>query len=636
DNQVKIRGFRIELGEIESKLLQHEIIKEVAVLVKENKDSEKYICVYVVSKKDLEELNLKSYLKETLPEYMIPAYFVKLEKMPLTANGKLDRKALPEPNLDTILIKYEAPRNKIEEKLAKIWSEILDIEKIGINDNFFELGGHSLKATVLMSKIHKELNREIPLKELFKSPTIKELGKFIIVAEENPYSRIEKVEEKEYYDTSSAQKRMYMLQQIDKESIAYNMPVVLELEGEVDKKRIENVFKKLSRRHESLRTYFETIEDKIVQKIDNSYEFNLIDRKHNGNIDNLINRFVKPFELGKAPLFKIELVESKEKTYLLIDMHHIISDGISMSILIKEFTALYNWQELEPLKLQYKDFATWQNNLLKSEEMKKQEEYWINRFNDEIPLLNLPYDYERPVMQSFEGDSVSFEIDNKTTKALKKLSRETGTTMHMILLSIFNIVLSKCSGQEDIVVGTPIAGRTYADIQNIMGMFVNTLALRNKPEGKKKYLDFLKEVKENSLNAYENQSYQLDSLIEKINIKRDLSRNALFDVMFDMNGIDYYESIYLNGAILKFRNTQNKISKVDLTLSAVEGNDILLCNIEYSTKLFNKNFIQLFIKYYIEIIEKILIDPNMLLKGIIESNTTNINSEIDDIFDEEF
>ncbi|HAY3898245.1 TPA: amino acid adenylation domain-containing protein, partial [Escherichia coli] len=476
DNQVKIRGFRIELSEIENRLLQHGNIKEAAVVVKENKDSEKYICAYLVTEKALEELDLRNYLKETLPEYMVPAYFVQLEKMPLTPNGKLDRRALPELNLDATLTEYEAPRNEVEETLSKIWSEILGVEKIGINDNFFELGGHSLKATMLMSKIHKELSKEVPLKELFKSPTIKELGKYIEDSEENLYSRIKKVEEKEYYEASSAQKRMYMLQQFDKDSIAYNMPAVFELEGKVDKSKIEEIFRKLTQRHEALRTYFETLDGEIVQKLQNNYVFELKHRNENGNIEDIINKFVRPFDLDKAPLFRAELVENNKKDYLLIDMHHIISDGISMGILINEFTEIYSGKALEPLKLQYKDFAAWQNNFLKSEEMKKQEEYWINRFSDKIPALNMLTDYERPAMQSFEGDSVSFEVDEDITLKLRKLTKETGTTMHMVLLSAFNILLSKYSGQEDIVIGTPIAGRPHVDLQNIMGMFVNTLA----------------------------------------------------------------------------------------------------------------------------------------------------------------
>ncbi|RIU88107.1 condensation domain-containing protein, partial [Oceanobacillus picturae] len=503
DNQVKIRGFRIELGEIENRLLQHEDINEVAVVVRESKDYDKYICAYVVSKKEITQLDLKSYLKERLPEYMVPSYIMELEKMPLTLNGKLDRKSLPEPTLDMTLYEYEAARNEVEEKLVQIWSDVLGIEKVGINDSFFDLGGHSLKATVVISKIHKELKRELPLKELFQSPTIKELSKFIEATEENAYSKIEKVEEREYYETSSAQKRMYMLQQFDKNSVAYNMPVVFELEGKVNGEKIEETFKQLVTRHKALRTYFETIEDEIVQKVNNSYEFKLVEKNENEEIETIMDQFIRPFALEKAPLFRVELVESKEQKYLLIDMHHIISDGVSMNILMKEFTELYNGEALEALKFQYIDFASWQNKVLKSEEMKKQEEYWVNRFSDEIPILDLPYDYERPPMQSFEGESVSFEVNEATTEKLRKLAKETGTTMHMVLLSALNILLAKYSGQEDIVVGTPIAGRTHADLQNIMGMFVNTLALRNKPEGDKTYLEFLKEVKENSLKAYE-------------------------------------------------------------------------------------------------------------------------------------
>ncbi|MHB9940925.1 hypothetical protein CF065_04670 [Clostridium sporogenes] len=616
DNQVKIRGFRIELGEIENRLLQHENIKEAAVSVKENKDSEKYICAYVVSEKNLEELDLKSHLKETLPEYMVPAYFAELEKMPLTANGKLNRRGLPEPNLDASLVEYEAPRNKVEETLAKIWSKILGVEKIGINDNFFDLGGHSLKATILMSKIHKELNKEVSLKELFKSPTIKELGKYIEDAEENLYSKIEKVEEKEYYETSSAQKRMYMLQQFNKDSTVYNIPAVFELEGNVDKKKIEESFRKLIERHEALRTYFETLNGKIIQKLQSDYVFQLKHINENGNIEDIINKFIRPFDLNKAPLFRVKLVENDEKTYLLIDMHHIISDGLSMGILINEFTEVYSGKNLESLNLQYKDFAAWQNNFLSSEEMKKQEEYWINRFNDEIPVLNMPTDYKRPAMQSFEGESVSVGINEDTTLKLRKLTKKTGTTMHMVLLTAFNILLSKYSGQEDIVIGTPIDGRSHADLQNIMGMFVNTLALRNKPQGDKKYIDFLEEVKENSLKAYENQSYQLEALVEKLDVRRDTSRNPLFDVMFNMVDTVNGGDIKLDDVILKQYNNENKVSKFDLTLNALERDRKLNFTIEYCSKLFKKETIERLSNHYIKVLESIVNNVEIKLSEI--------------------
>jgi len=603
DRQVKIRGFRIELGEIENTLLQHESIKKAAVVVKENK--EKYICAYVVSDKPLSDLDLKGYLKERLPEYMIPAYFISLEKMPLTPNGKLDRRALPEPSLDDILNEYEAPRNEMEETLARIWGEVLGIQKIGINNNFFELGGHSLKATVLMSKLHKELHKEIPLKELFKSPTIKELSKYIEKAEENEYSNIEKAEEKEYYETSSAQKRMYMLQQFDWGSTAYNMPVVFKLEGELNKERIEETFKKLVVRHDALRTYFKTIDGEIVQRIDNSYEFKLAVKNENISINDIMDKLVRPFDLDKAPLFRAELVENDADKYLSIDMHHIISDGVSMSILIKEFSEIYNGQSLEALKLQYKDFAAWQNNFLKSEAIKKQEEYWINRFSDEIPVLNMPTDYVRPAVQSFEGDNVSFEADEKITGALRRLAKETGSTMHMVLLSAFTILLSKYSGQEDIVVGSPIAGRRHTDLQNIMGNFVNTLALRNNPKGDKKYIDFLKEVKENSLKAYENQSYQFETLVEKLDARRDTSRNPLFDVMFNIADTVAARDIRLNDVLLKYCDSESKISKFDLTLNAIENDKKLVFNIEYCLKLFSNETIQRLSSHYIKILDNI-------------------------------
>ncbi|MFJ8520731.1 amino acid adenylation domain-containing protein, partial [Lysinibacillus xylanilyticus] len=616
DSQVKIRGFRIELEEIKNRILQHKEIKEATVEVKENKENEKYICAYVISEKDVKALNLRSYLRGNLPEYMVPSYFVQIGKMPLTQNGKINRRALPEPNINEILNEYEAPRNKIEKVLAEVWSEVLVIEKIGINDNFFELGGHSLKATVLLSKIHKALNKDIQLKELFRLPTIKELSEFIENQKESIYSKIEKIKDEGKYEASSAQKRMYMLQQFDNNSVAYNKPVVFKLDGNVDKKQIEATFKKLIERHEALRTYFETDDDQIVQRIDNSYEFKLGVRPESGDIDTIINNFIRPFDLSEAPLLRVALIESKEKTFLIIDMHHIISDGVSASILVKEFTELYNGKELAPLKLQYKDFSEWQNKFLQSEEAKKQEEYWLNIFKDEIPVLNIPTNYERPAIKSFEGSNVSFEVDEKTTEQLKKLTKETGTTMHMVLLSAFNILLSKYSGQEDIVIGVPIAGRPHADVQNIMGMFVNTLALRNKPEGNKRYLDFLKEVKENSLSAYENQDYSLEVLVEKLNIVRDTSRNPLFDVVFNMNDIASDNINDVDGLILKKCYEEKNTAKFDLTLSATQSAKTLNFNIEYCSKIFNKETIKRIGKHFTKICENVASNTNKELNEI--------------------
>ncbi|MHB8063937.1 MAG: acyl carrier protein, partial [Ruminiclostridium sp.] len=534
DFQVKIRGFRIELGEIESAVLKIEGIKEAIALAK-GENENRYICAYYVGENEYNVGELRVRLKKFLPDYMIPSYFVALDSMPQTYNGKINRKALPEIDnkIDTGA-KYEAPRNSIEEKLVEIWHEVLEVENIGINDNFFELGGHSLKATVLVLKIQKDMHKKILLRDIFMMPTIKELCVYLEKQDDSIYSTIEKVEDTGNYDTSSAQKRMYMLQQFDKESIAYNMPSVFVLNAEFDEKRIVNTFKELMERHEALKTYFVTSNDQIMQRIDKFCKFKLETTKSDDDIDSVIDSFVKPFNLSKAPLIRVRLLENSKKKFMMIDMHHIISDGVSMNILIRDFMDIYNGKKLEPLKLQYKDVAEWQNKLLNSYEIKKQKDFWLNLYKDEIPVLDLHTDYKRPPIKSFDGDEVNFELDGEILDSIKEFIKMTATTSHMLMLSVFYILLAKYCRQDEIVIGVPAADRIHPDLQDIIGSFVNTLALKNKPEGNKKYIDFLNEVKDNSIKAYENQSYQFETLIEDLNVRRDASRNPIFDVMFSM------------------------------------------------------------------------------------------------------
>ncbi|MCB2311578.1 amino acid adenylation domain-containing protein [Clostridium tagluense] len=623
DHQVKIRGFRIELGEIESQLLNHKSIKEAIVLDKEDENGSKYLCAYFVSEKELTVGELRTYLSKNLPEYMIPSYFVQLDKMPLTPNGKIDRKALPKPDGSIVTgAEYEVARNEVEEKLVAIWRDVLAAERIGINDNFFELGGHSLKATTLVLKIHKELNVAVPLREIFKSPTIKGTSEYIESTEKSIYSSIEIVEEKEYYEASSAQKRMYLLQQFDLDSTGYNMPGVMLIDGRVEAERLEKSFALLIRRHETLRTSFETIEDKIIQRVDGSVNFKL-DRFEVGFIestdkavDSIVRDFVKAFDLNKAPLLRVGLIKLEEEKYILMfDMHHIISDGVSMGILINEFVKIYEENELELLRIQYKDYSQWQNSLLKSDLMREQKEYWIDRFSNEIPVLNIPTDFIRPTIQSFEGDSISFKLNRELTKDLKRISKETGSTMYMVLLSGVNILLSKYSGQEDIIVGSPIAGRPHADLEKIIGIFVNTLAMRNYPEGSRTYEDFLKEVKENALKAYENQDYQFDELIDKLSIPRDISRNPLFDVMFTMDNMDS-EEFRLKDLVLKGYKQEHKVAKFDLTFSASEVGDEIIFELEYSKKLYKIETIERMVEHFINVIKVITGDKKIKLSEI--------------------
>nr|WP_233567733.1 condensation domain-containing protein [Cohnella faecalis] len=383
DEQVKVRGHRIELGEVESALRSHESVKEATVIARKDEEGSAYLCAYFVANGNLGAAELRKHLLEMLPQYMIPSFFVRVEQMPLTPNGKLDRKALPSPEgtLERGTV-YEAPRNALEETLANIWQGVLGVSAIGITDNFFELGGHSLKATTLVSRIHKELNVQVPLREVFQSPTIKELAQAIRGMEAHAYASIEPAPLREYYPVSSAQKRMYILSQLQGAEQSYNMPGAVMMEGKVDRERFERAFRQLIARHEALRTSFEWVEGEPAQRIHLEVDFEISYKKAEEDGLRQIAEFIRAFDLGQAPLLRVGLLELEpERQVLLYDMHHIISDGVSMDILVREFVGLYGGQTLPAPRLQYKDYAVWQQAFMQSEAMKRQETYWLETFS---------------------------------------------------------------------------------------------------------------------------------------------------------------------------------------------------------------------------------------------------------------
>ncbi|MCP4147702.1 MAG: amino acid adenylation domain-containing protein, partial [bacterium] len=522
DNQVKIRGFRIEIGEIENCLLSHPEIKEAVALTFESEEGDKSLCAYYVAESTQQPTStpqppagtkhqpsgIRTYLSKFLPDHMIPSFFIKLEKIPLTPHGKIDRKALSQFQISNIQFPpHIAPRDELEKKMAAIWADILGIarEEIGIDCDFFQIGGHSLKATIMTARIHKGFNIKLPLAEIFKNPSIRTLTDTIrrkkagtTQCVNETFVAIKPAEKKEFYILASAQKRLYVLQQMELESTAYNMPLAIPLtpvtpgrvspvtSGATDLVRLEETIRELIRRHDSLRTSFHTLTDNPVQVIHDTVEFEIEYYNREGS-----KKFIRPFELPKAPLLRVGIVEitgtdnTIHEQYMLLDMHHIITDGTSQEVLAKELFTLYAGEDLPPLKLQYRDYAEWQNSREQKELMKQQEEFWLNQFCDELPILNLPTDYIRPVMRSFEGNKISFALNKHETGYLKETAKENRTTLYMIILSIFTILLSKLSGQEDVIVGTPTAGRRHADLENIIGMFVNTLAMRNYPEGGK-------------------------------------------------------------------------------------------------------------------------------------------------------
>ncbi|QQP77975.1 amino acid adenylation domain-containing protein [Bacillus sp. TK-2] len=622
DHQVKIRGFRIELGEIESQLLKHKEVKEAVVIAREDNNNHQYLCAYFTSETSKGETRvqeIRKFLTKELPEYMIPAFFVQLDKLPLTTNGKVDRKALPSPDGSSVagVVEYEAPRNTVEEKLVSIWQDILDIENIGIQHNFFEIGGHSLKATTMVSRIHKELMVEIPLGQIFQVPTIKEIGEFINSTKESVYASIKKVEEQDYYPLSSAQRRLYILNKIEGSGVSYNMPFAMKIKGDLDVHQLEQAFRKLIERHESLRTSFVMVDGEPVQKIEKDINFQVTYREMGTNkLDDIINGFVKPFDLEKAPLLRVEIIHVTDDEHVMVlDMHHIISDGVSMGIFMQELAELYNGQKLSPLSIQYKDYSEWQRGLFTQEEITKQEKYWMNVFNEEVPVLNMPTDYKRPKRRSFAGDRINLKINSETYNQLNKLATENEVTMYMLMLAGYTTLLSKYSGQEDIVVGSPIAGRKHVDLNNVMGMFVNTLAMRNYPKGNRSFREYLKEVKENTLKAYENQDYQFEELVEKVNVRRDISRNPLFDTMLVFQHTDNM-LLNLDGLKVSMLEDQREIVKFDITIHVSELEDGLGLEIEYCTALYKKETIERFLEHFINVLREVVENPEQKLSEI--------------------
>ncbi|UCH93240.1 MAG: amino acid adenylation domain-containing protein, partial [Candidatus Aminicenantes bacterium] len=597
---------------------------------------EKYLCAYIVPTLEKAFGNtlsqeLREYLSQTLPDYMIPSYFIRIEKIPLNPNGKVNRRALPVPEIAEVEKVYTPPRDETEDKLAAIWAEVLGTSRstIGIDDNFFQRGGHSLKGTVLISRIHKAFNVKLSLGDIFKAPTIRKISGYINESIEDQFHLIEKAEKKEYYVLSSAQKRLYILDQMEPDNTVYNMPMVYHLETGCDIKRLEDAFRQLIRRHESFRTSFITVNDEPVQKIHDEVEFEI--EYFNLATENTENtegtrglaplfkpekNFIRPFALSRAPLLRAGIINTGEnKTLLLIDMHHTISDGISIQVFQNELTELYDLNPLPPLNIQYKDYAQWHHKEIRKEKIKNQKEYWLKEFSGEIPVLNLPLDDARPAIQSFEGDALLFEIGKNEAGALRELAKDQGATLFMILIALFNILLNKLSGQEDIVIGTPAAGRRHADLQNTIGMFVNTLAMRNFPSGAKPFNQFLTEIKTKTLEVFENQEYQFEELVETLEVTRDASRNPLFDVMFALQNMEKTKP-YHRTLELEPYNYQSNIAKFDMVLGAQETPKGLSFELEYCSKLFKKETVKRFIKYFEKIISSVITNPQAKISSI--------------------
>jgi amino acid adenylation domain-containing protein len=631
DDQVKIRGFRIELNEIENCLRTYGQISSAAV-VSVGQVSNPEIAAYYCTAKDIGGDDLRQFLSLHLPAYMIPSYFIKLDSLPLTINGKVDKKSLPLPVKEISTIEEAVLlEDMLEEKLCNIWKELLPIDKISPADNFFKLGGHSLIAIRLASRIHKEFNIDVNIWEIFQYSTISSLAKLLRIKNPALFNSIEKVEEREYYPLSHSQRRLWFLSKLDGQNSLYNLPAALWINGNLDLQVLENVFNAIVQRHESFRTYFIEIDGEPFQKIIDKVEIKIELSDYSDtnpdedNLKELANDyFKKEFDLSKAPLLQIKLISITDNKYMLLfNMHHIISDGWSIDVMVKEFEEYYNSflnftdPSLEPLRIQYKDYASWQNKILSDKSLEPVREYWQKKLSSPRPLLELPSDFKRTETFTNDGEMITCTLDKNLADALKEISSRQSASLYMALLSTVYILLHKYTGEEDLIVGSPVAGRQHYDLENQIGFFINTLVLRNEVNPENSFRELLNKVKETLNGAFENEVYPFDRLVDELDVERIRNRNPLFDVMVAWmvkNGMRMklnFSGIEVSG--MDFRISQ---SMFDLTFLFDETDGEVDFAIEYNTSLYKRDRINRMSEHFKQLVKSIASNPQEKIKNL--------------------
>ncbi|MFZ6013331.1 MAG: condensation domain-containing protein, partial [Bacteroidota bacterium] len=597
-----------------------------------SEDGEKMLVAYYVGK--IHDLNkFRSRMEQVLPEYMVPAHFISLNAMPFNKNGKINRAELPHPS-EKIKTRdqFVAPRNETERVLTGIWEKVLKRWGLGIDANFFELGGHSLKATQLAYYIAQDLKVDIQLRDIFATPTVREIAEIIDRSERSVYENITPVEEQEYYDVSHAQKRLWIHHQYGDGSEVYIVPCMYRFKGNLNVAALEQSFKTLIQRHESLRTIFPTIEGKPKQLIRrdgaDAFKISIVDGRHLSGEEEL-QQAVKEqrgqieFDLEKGPLLIAKLLRLKDdEQVLMFFMHHIVSDGWSMGVLMQEITLLHeHFNEgkalsLPPLHIQYKDYSAWHNQQLDDDTMNDHQRFWYQKFSGELPVLELPTDFDRPEYKTYQGSTLEFTIQEEFGQQVIELINREQASLFIFLEAAIKILLYKYTGQKDITLGTPIAGREHADLENQIGFYLNTLALRTKVDSAKTFHHLLTQTKKETLEAFAHQLYPFDKLVDELGIDTTGSRSPLFDVMLVLQNMDLERK---GGALKDVRVTgfhdaeQAVASKYDLTFFFKQYDKVISGTIAYSTALFAGQSIIRLKDDLLHIIKQVTQNPTLVL-----------------------
>jgi fengycin family lipopeptide synthetase D len=629
DHQVKIRGYRIETGEIEGQLLQLPEVIDAAVIARKNDSGDAVLCAYYTASEPIAAGALKAHLRKRLPDYMIPAHIMRLQAMPLTRSGKVDRAALPAPGERG---DYIAPRNDTEAALASIWQAVFALRQVGVTDHFFDdLGGHSLKAAELANALHSEMGVNVPLQTIFRCPTIELLAEALPEPIERAADslRIARAGHHGDYPLSSAQQRLFVIQHLAPDDTSYNLPLAFEVDGELSPAKLEAAIQQLVDRHESLRTTYHLVDGEPVQRVHERARFELEQAdSYEGSLQQAVDAFIRPFRLEHPPLLRVKLVQGADgPRMLLFDVHHIAADGVSLGILLEELMLLLEdagTAQPVPLpspEITYVDYVHWSRNR-PADAMAKHKRYWLDQYAGRLPSARLPTDYPRTDSHASAGDRIRLELDEALARALRRTAADNGVTLHMALLTVYSILLGKYAASEDVVIGSLHAGRGRPELERVVGMFVGTLALRCRPAADKTYEQLLREMNETTLGAYAHQEYPIEELALELGM-RDAARSTLFDTMFILQNLAFVP-MRTSALCLTPYDYERKHSRFELVVQAFEHAEGITLVISYYPSLYHRETIERLGEDFAAISRAVVRDPGTQVRAIaLQSDSVN-------------
>ncbi|HVI47173.1 MAG TPA: amino acid adenylation domain-containing protein [Chitinophaga sp.] len=621
DDQVKIRGYRVESGEVESVLQEYHTVSQAVVLAQKDSSGSYRLTAYVVAGDGFERADVFSWLKHRLPEYMVPAQLITIPELPLTVHGKIDKKVLLATEYEATAAQTEAgPRSQMEWALTAIWQELLELDEVSINDNFFEIGGHSLLVIRMISLIRKRLSLEVPIGDVFDYPSISVLAPHLdrlaagtalpaIVAQTRP----------EHVPLSYSQERLWFIDRLEG-SVQYHIPYVLHLKGDLDIGALANTLRDIIQRHEVLRTVIRHHHGTACQHVMDTAGWQMVIEEQPADTAALLHNYVqslivRPFNLSEDYMLRAHLlVKGASEHILVVTMHHIASDGWSAGIMVRELTALYGdyaagvAASLPAMNIQYADYVLWQQQYLSGDVLTDKLSYWKTQLEG-VTLLQLPVDYKHLVARRTQGASRQFRLNAVLSEQLQTLSRQQGVTLFMTLLAAFKVLLYRYTGQEDICVGSPVAGRSQQELEGLVGFFVNMLALRSDLRDNPSFVALLQQVKTTTLNAYTHQDVPFEKVVETVVKERNMSTTPLFRVLFSLQNVPEIPQLRLENLQLEQVDIEETTTQFDITFSIQETAHGLTGNVTYSTGLFREETIARMVQHYEQLLQSIITTP---------------------------